>query len=217
MVKGNIPKLLIVGILLIGFEAESQEVNGATIFASNCSACHTIGSGKILGPDLKGVSERHNLVWIKAFIRNSQKMIADGDEEAIKVFNENSMIPMASFDFTDEQMDALLIYIIGDEEEASAPNVVAEEVSTISTPNDERNLDKNSVTLSTEDQITAQPQTAKNASSNIPEGDNVRSGRELPKEQQKAMARSMRIGLLISLAAITTMAIGAYFALKERS
>ncbi len=85
-----------------------------------CAACHTIGKGKLIGPDLKGITERHDEAWLYSFIRSSQTMIKNVDEEAIKVFEEYNKIPMPDNDFTDEQIAALLTYIENYDETAEA-------------------------------------------------------------------------------------------------
>ncbi|MBM3435704.1 MAG: cytochrome c, partial [Bacteroidetes bacterium] len=52
---------------------------------ATCTACHTIGKGKLIGPDLKGVNDRHNEAWLLSFIRSSQTMIKNGDPVAVKL------------------------------------------------------------------------------------------------------------------------------------
>ncbi len=78
-----------------------------------CSACHTIGKGKLIGPDLKGVTERHDLEWLTGFIQNSQAMVQAGDEYAVRIFKEFNSIPMPPNNFTDDQIKVLLSYIEG--------------------------------------------------------------------------------------------------------
>ena len=38
----------------------SAEVNGEQLFKTNCTACHTIGGGRLVGPDLIGVTNKRN-------------------------------------------------------------------------------------------------------------------------------------------------------------
>ncbi len=76
-----------------------------------CKACHTIGGGKLVGPDLQGVTERHDEAWLIKFIQNSQELINAGDPVAVKVFEENNKIPMPPNNLTPDQIRDILLYI----------------------------------------------------------------------------------------------------------
>ncbi len=76
-----------------------------------CKACHTIGGGKLIGPDLQGISEKRDQAWLISFIQNSQAMVQSGDELAVQVFKENLNIPMPSHSLTDDQVKGILLYI----------------------------------------------------------------------------------------------------------
>lgn len=121
--------IFIVVILNVKVKAQNE---GEQTFNTICIACHTIGGGKLVGPDIKDVHQRHSEEWLIKFIRSSQTMIAEGDEEAIKVFNENFMIPMPDNALTDEQIKSVIAYIkikSGGEETASTEK----ETETLST------------------------------------------------------------------------------------
>ncbi|RLD79222.1 MAG: cytochrome C [Bacteroidetes bacterium] len=84
-----------------------------------CNACHSIGEGKKIGPDLKGVTERHDEAWLIKFIQSSQTMVNDGDPEAVKLFEEYNKIPMPDNAYSEDEVKALLNYI-----ETFDPNAV---------------------------------------------------------------------------------------------
>src|SRR5581483_6674649 len=42
--------------------------DGQAIFTSKCAACHTIGKGKTVGPDLKGVTSKESHDWLVKWI-----------------------------------------------------------------------------------------------------------------------------------------------------
>jgi len=104
-----------------GFNVQAQD-DGKQLFQV-CSACHSIGKGKLIGPDLMGVTERLDRDWLKAFILNSQEVIASGDEYAVKIFEEYNKIPMPPNDLTDAQLETLLNYIENYDPEAEAVQV----------------------------------------------------------------------------------------------
>ena len=87
------------------------DVDGEKIFKQNCTACHTIGGGRLVGPDLSGVTEKREDKWLKSWITNSQDLIASGDADAIAIFEEYNKTAMTPFDFSDEELTAVLAYI----------------------------------------------------------------------------------------------------------
>lgn len=105
----SIISALLILISLVGFKVQAQD-DGQQLFQV-CSACHTIGKGKLIGPDLQGVTDRLDRDWLKPFIKNSQEVIDGGDEYAVKQFEAYNKIPMPPNDLTDEQLDVLLDYI----------------------------------------------------------------------------------------------------------
>ena len=48
---------------------------GEKIFNVKCSACHKLTDEKLVGPGWKGVTSRHQPVWIMNFITNTDEML----------------------------------------------------------------------------------------------------------------------------------------------
>ena len=88
----------------------TQEL-GEQIFQTTCFACHTIGGGRLVGPDLAGVHERRSQEWLESFVKSSQSMINDGDAEAVAVFEEFNRMPMPDSLVSEEQIRQVLDYI----------------------------------------------------------------------------------------------------------
>ena len=103
---------------------ESVVKNGESLFKGNCTVCHAIDE-VVIGPALRDVHERRDQEWIYAFIKNSQKVIKSGDEYAVELYNQYNKTLMTSFDFSDEELDAILTYI-KDESSKEVQVVVAE-------------------------------------------------------------------------------------------
>ncbi len=75
-----------------------------------CKVCHTIGKGRLVGPDLKGVTERRSQEWLIPFIQKSQTMVDSGDPDAVQLFEEYK-IPMPDNNLSDEQIINILNFI----------------------------------------------------------------------------------------------------------
>lgn len=83
---------------------------GKALFNANCAACHKL-DGKMTGPALRGVTERHDTKWLHAWIKDSQKLIKSGDAAAVKVFEENNKSIMTAFpQLSDADIDNILAY-----------------------------------------------------------------------------------------------------------
>jgi mono/diheme cytochrome c family protein len=132
-----LPALLLLTFLFTdGIFAEktfSQASNGEELFTP-CKACHTIGKGKLIGPDLYGVTKRRDKEWIHRFVKNSQDVVKSGDEYAVTLFEQHNKIPMPPFAYTDEQIDAVLSYI----DSFDTTKVAATTSTTVSTPGEQK-------------------------------------------------------------------------------
>ena len=107
------PYLIIVLLGLLPYLATNnlRSQDGAAIYKTNCSACHTIGGGKLIGPDLKNISGKRDRQWLIDFIKSSQTLIKAGDPEAVAVFEEFNKIPMPDQPLTTPEVEAVLGYI----------------------------------------------------------------------------------------------------------
>jgi mono/diheme cytochrome c family protein len=111
----NIRTLVMGGLALLFVTGYFQEVRaqepGEQVFNTTCFACHTIGGGRLVGPDLAGVHDKRSQEWLERFVKSSQSMINDGDAEAIALFEEFNRMPMPDAMLTDEQVRQVLSYI----------------------------------------------------------------------------------------------------------
>ena len=96
-------------------------VQGKALFNANCAACHKLDT-KMTGPALRGVVERRETAWLHKWIKDSKGLIASGDADAIKVFNENNKVAMTAFpQLSDADIDNILAYTSTKPEVASTP------------------------------------------------------------------------------------------------
>ena len=107
-------------LLALSYPSFAQEISkdvtaisaGEALFNGNCKSCHRIKQ-KLVGPALAGVYDRApSIDWIKAWVRNSSKVIATGDEYAVKLYTEYNKSQMTAFNsYTDEQIMNILAYV----------------------------------------------------------------------------------------------------------
>lgn len=74
--------------LALVFPPTSRAQEAAAFFRQNCVSCHTIGGGRITGPDLKDVTQRKDRAWLAQFITNPKAMIDSGDPYALRLQQE---------------------------------------------------------------------------------------------------------------------------------
>jgi mono/diheme cytochrome c family protein len=101
-----------VAMLVLGCAAEVHAApDVAVVFGSRCSSCHSVGKGDVVGPDLKGVTSRHDRAWLHRFIHSSQSVIRTGDPAANALFNRYGKQVMPDHPLSDAEIDTLLAYI----------------------------------------------------------------------------------------------------------
>ena len=110
---------------MIGYEAQpavtvAANQSGATklnidkgqyLFATRCAACHTIGNGDKVGPDLLGVTSARDLKWLRRTIVEPDKLIAEKDPIATALFKKYNEVVMPRLGLSDVDVDTLIDYL----------------------------------------------------------------------------------------------------------
>jgi nitrite reductase (NO-forming) len=81
---------------------------GKLAFESKCLACHSIGGGDKLGPDLYGTTKRHDDAWLTRWLKSPEQMLQT-DAKA-KAMLEKWKIPMPNQGLSDEEVKHYLAY-----------------------------------------------------------------------------------------------------------
>ncbi|NJO00886.1 MAG: c-type cytochrome [Bacteroidia bacterium] len=85
---------------------EAVIAQGKEIYNNNCSSCHRISNEVLVGPGLAGITDRKERDWLAKWIRNSQRLVTEGDPYATEVFNAYNQQVMPAFAFNDEEIES---------------------------------------------------------------------------------------------------------------
>jgi len=84
-------------------------------FRQNCFSCHTIGGGRLTGPDLKDISKRRDGDWLLRWIQGPKKMIEAGDGDAVRLKDEFRGVVMPDISAMTPARAEKLIQLIAEE------------------------------------------------------------------------------------------------------
>lgn len=106
--------LVVAAVPAHGDARPAQSVQqGETVFREKCVACHTVGGGNTVGPDLRGVTARRDRAWLVRWISAPDRMLAAGDALAREMVRQYNDIPMPNMGLTDTQVADVLAYLEG--------------------------------------------------------------------------------------------------------
>jgi protein SCO1/2 len=84
---------------------------GAYLFQSRCAACHTIGEGDSLGPDLLGVTTTRRRDWLAGMIAAPNEMLSKKDPVATALFARYKELRMPNLRLGEVDVNALIGYL----------------------------------------------------------------------------------------------------------
>src|ERR1041384_6909550 len=96
--------------------AEAQPLNvsgGEYLFSSRCSACHSLGQGDKMGPDLLGVTARRERTWLLRYIQVPDQMLASGDPIAKTLYEKYQKARMPNVGLGGADAAAIVSYLEG--------------------------------------------------------------------------------------------------------
>jgi protein SCO1 len=83
----------------------------ARLFKNRCAACHTVGKGDGIGPDLANVTKRREHCWVGRYIAEPDKMLEEKDPVALELFTRYKSVRMPNLGLTAEEVALLLEHI----------------------------------------------------------------------------------------------------------
>jgi protein SCO1 len=91
---------------------------GRYLFAKECAACHTIGHGDKIGPDLKNVAKTRDPAWLARYITEPDKMLVAGDPIAAAL-RAKYRATMPNLRVGDRDLAALLEFLSAEADESA--------------------------------------------------------------------------------------------------
>jgi cytochrome c2 len=93
---------------------------GQALFRRMCAPCHTIGGGRHVGPDLKGVADRRSHDWLVDFIMSPANMLARKDPDALALVAGFPGVKMPSIGLGKTDAEGLIGYLRQETSQSSA-------------------------------------------------------------------------------------------------
>ena len=98
---------------------------GQYLFKTRCSACHTIGHGVRVGPDLLGVTNVRERGWLSRFIQRPEAVLDDKDPIAVALFKEYKGVQMPNLRLGPGDVETLIDYMAKQDKAADHQETVA--------------------------------------------------------------------------------------------
>ncbi len=87
---------------------DPQAIQGKLAFESKCLACHSIGGGDKMGPDVLGTTKRHDNAWLARWLKSPEQMMQT--DATAKALLDKWKIPMPNQGLSDDEIKQYLAY-----------------------------------------------------------------------------------------------------------
>ncbi len=84
---------------------------GQYLFATRCAACHTIGHGVRIGPDLAGITNVRDRQWLLRFIQKPDVLLAEKDPLATLLFQQYKQVQMPNLRLGPQDTENLVHFL----------------------------------------------------------------------------------------------------------
>lgn len=126
--------LLVVGATPV--RAQTTQT-AAQFFKQNCTSCHTIGGGRLTGPDLKGVTDRRDRSWLARFLPDPKAMIDGGDPVAKGLVDEARGVVMPTLQgMTPARVQEIIDFLAAESKQARSAFAGSQVIERPFTPQD---------------------------------------------------------------------------------
>lgn len=85
--------------------------DGRYLFARHCAACHTIGHGNKIGPDLEGVADVRDPAWLARQIATPDEVLASRDPIATALFKKYKHVNMPNLRLDQDEVKVIIGFL----------------------------------------------------------------------------------------------------------
>jgi len=95
---------------------KAQPIEGASdkglyLFKTRCSACHTVGKGDGIGPDLIGVTAARDHAWLERFLTAPDEVLKSGDPIAKALYIKYKKVKMPNLKLGEKDVAELIKFL----------------------------------------------------------------------------------------------------------
>jgi mono/diheme cytochrome c family protein len=120
-------RLLLAAAAVLPGMLAGQDPSG--FFAQNCASCHTVGGGRLTGPDLKNVEQRKDRAWLVQFMTAPGAMLDRGDPYALRLKEEARGVVMPNINGLTPALAAGLLDLIAAESKLAKSRFAGAQIS----------------------------------------------------------------------------------------
>jgi protein SCO1 len=84
---------------------------GRYLFGRDCAACHTIGQGDKIGPDLSGVTTTRDPKWLARIIQTPDQLLEEKDPLATALLKKYNGVRMPNVWISNDELNLLIAYL----------------------------------------------------------------------------------------------------------
>lgn len=111
--KRSLVYFLALGVIFSFYSDQASAYDAKASYKAQCAGCHSIGGGRLVGPDLKGITEKRSRDWLIKFIVSPQSVIDSGDKVANDLLAEYNGMVMPALGLSESEASQILDFISG--------------------------------------------------------------------------------------------------------
>ncbi|HEV8264071.1 MAG TPA: cytochrome c [Gemmatimonadales bacterium] len=91
---------------------QARAAKGRALFTEKgCQGCHSIGRGKMAGPDLLNVTQRAPVAWLRRFLKDPRALYDAGDPRTVAMVEQHQGFVMPNFRLKDDEIETLIHFL----------------------------------------------------------------------------------------------------------